>query len=148
MASQLPFDTLLSLAKDQVDAAVKHLGALNVARTNARRQFDMLMEYRQDYLVRLQTALATGMSASDCQNYQRFICTLDDAIAQQTNVLDTAEKQLAAGRLAWQEAQRRHNAYDALLKRDQMARNAVAAKREQNANDEFASRRQMRLADA
>lgn len=148
MASQLPFDTLLSLAKDQVDQTVKHLGALNVARTNARRQFDMLMEYRQDYLVRLQGSLASGMSASDCQNYQRFICTLDDAITQQSVVLETADKQLAAGRMAWQEAQRRYNAYDALLKRDQLARNAVLAKREQNANDEFSSRRSLRLADA
>lgn len=148
MASQLPLDTLLSLAKEGVDECVKRLGALNIARANASRQFDMLQDYRQDYLTRLQDAMSTGMAASDCQNYQRFIATLDDAIAQQSKVLEQADTQLATGRLAWQAAQRKYNAYDALLVRDKRARDQVESRREQRANDEFSSRRSRSLADA
>ena len=86
MPSQLPLDMLINLAKESTDEAARLLGRLSAERTNAERQLGMLQDYRQDYLERLQQAMTTGMSASDCHNYQRFIGTLDDAIGQQQNL--------------------------------------------------------------
>ena len=57
----------------------------------------MLQDYRHDYLERLQQAMTSGMSASDCHNYQRFIGTLDDAIVQQQGVLQQADENLNKG---------------------------------------------------
>ena len=148
MASTLPFDTLLELASEAVDAATKRLGAMTAMRANAQRQLDMLLDYRQDYLVRLQNMMAQGMASSDCQNYQRFISTLDSALQQQRDVLVRADEDLIVCREQWQQAQRKHNAFDALLVRDRRARQAVEARREQRATDEFAGRSAMRLANA
>ena len=140
MPSTLPFDTLLSLTQDAVDTATKRLGVTTTAHANAQRQLTMLQDYRQDYLVRLQRMMAQGMASSDCQNYQRFITTLDNALLQQNNVLANAEADLNQARELWQQAQRKHNAFDALLVRDQRARQAIEARREQRTTDEFASR--------
>lgn len=148
MASTLPFDTLLELAREAVDAATQRLGAMTTMRANAQRQLDMLLDYRQDYLLRLQNMMAQGMASSDCQNYQRFISTLDSALQQQRDVLVRADEDLAACREQWQHAQRKHNAFDALVVRDRRARQAVEARREQRVTDEFAGRSAMRLANA
>ena len=148
MASTLPLDTLLDLAKEAVDVATQRLGAATAARANAQRQMDMLQDYRQDYLIRLQNMMAQGMASSDCQNYQRFISTLDDALQQQRDVLHRADADLATCREQWQQAQRKHNAFDALMARNRRARQTIEARREQRATDEFAGRSAMRLANA
>ncbi len=118
MPSQLPLDMLINLAKESTDEAARLLGRLNAERTNAERQLSMLHDYRQDYLERLQQAMTSGMSASDCHNYQRFISTLDDAISQQQGVLRQADDNLAKGRLYWQQEKRKLNSYDALAQRE------------------------------
>ena len=148
MASTLPFDALLGLAQDALDVATKQLGATTAMRTNAQRQLDMLADYRQDYLVRLQDMMSQGMASSDCQNYQRFITTLDNALQQQRDVLLRADADLAQSREHWQQAQRKHNAFDTLQVRDRRARQAVEARREQRVTDEFAGRSALRLANA
>ncbi|AHV91791.1 flagellar export protein FliJ [Bordetella holmesii] len=140
MPSQLPLDMLISLAKDSTDEAARELGRLNAARSNAERQLTMLHDYRQDYLKRLQDAMVAGMPAADCHNYQRFIGTLDDAIGQQTNVLQKADMQLLQGRLDWQREKRKLSSFDTLAERDARSRAMTEARREQRANDEISAR--------
>ena len=94
---------LINLAKESTDEAARLLGRLSAERTNAERQLGMLQDYRHDYLERLQQAMTSGMSASDCHNYQRFIGTLDDAIVQQQGVLQQADENLNKGRLYYQQ---------------------------------------------
>ncbi|OZI74689.1 flagellar export protein FliJ [Bordetella genomosp. 12] len=140
MPSQLPLDMLISLAKDSTDEAARELGRLNAERGNAERQLSMLHDYRQDYLKRLQDAMIAGMPAADCHNYQRFIGTLDDAISQQTHVLQKADMQLMQGRLNWQREKRKLSSFDTLAERDARSRALTEARREQRANDEISAR--------
>lgn len=140
MPSQLPLDMLIGLAQDSTDAASRELGRLSAEHARAGQQLEMLQDYRQDYLKRLQDAMLAGMSAADCQNYQRFINTLDDAIRQQYNVLHQAEQRLAQARLHWQQEKRRLNSFDTLAQRDARSRALTEARREQRANDEISAR--------
>lgn len=140
MPSQLPLDMLINLAKESTDEAARLLGRLSAERSNAERQLAMLNDYRQDYLERLQQAMTSGMSASDCHNYQRFIGTLDDAIGQQQGVLRQADDNLSKGRLYWQQEKRKLNSYDALAQREMRAQAVVESRREQRANDEYSAR--------
>lgn len=140
MPSQLPLDMLINLAKESTDEAARLLGRLSAERSNAERQLSMLHDYRQDYLERLQQSMTSGMSASDCHNYQRFIGTLDDAIGQQQGVLRQAEDNLSKGRLYWQQEKRKLNSYDALAQREMRAQAVVESRREQRANDEYSAR--------
>lgn len=140
MASQLPLQTLIDLAREGADDAARELGQCNIKRDTADQQLGMLRDYRQDYLEKLQSAMQTGLTAADCHNYQRFIATLDDAIAQQVNVLQHAEQQLAVGRERWQQAQRKLNSFETLRERQARAQAQVDARREQRANDEYSAR--------
>jgi flagellar export protein FliJ len=140
MPSKLPLDTLIEMARDSTDKAARVLGELSAQRQHAARQLEMLREYRQDYLQRLQSALQSGLSAADCHNYQRFIATLDEAIAQQLVALERADAQLADGRLAWQREKRRLSSFDTLLGREQRAQAVRDMRREQRANDEYSNR--------
>jgi len=141
MPPDSPLNTLLELARESADEAARALGHCNRQREDAARQLTMLHDYRQDYLEKLQAAMQAGLPATDCRNYQRFITTLDAAIAQQTQVLSEADQQLAAGRGHWRATQRKVNAFTTLQTRAQAAYRQVLARREQRASDEFAARR-------
>ena len=84
--------------------------------------------------------MTSGMSASDCHNYQRFIGTLDDAIVQQQGVLQQADENLNKGRLYYQQEKRKLNSYDALAQRAQRAKLVAESRREQRLNDEYSAR--------
>ncbi len=140
MPSHLPLDTLIDLAKEHADTAARALGRLNRERQNAEKQLELLRDYRNDYLTRLQKIMLTGMTASDCHNYQRFITTLDDAIGQQVAALDALNVNLEKSRLHWQQQQRKLNAFDTLAQREAHAARIVAERREQRANDEHSTR--------
>jgi len=135
-----PLQTLIDLAHTEVDEAARELGRRNNQRETAERQLHMLRDYRQDYLEKLQVAMQTGLSAADCHNYQRFITTLDDALAQQTGVLQHAEQQVLAGRACWQQAQRKLNSFEALHQRKAQAQARINVRREQRVNDEHCAR--------
>jgi flagellar FliJ protein len=130
---------LLELAQKRTDDATRRLGHLNKAKLNAEQQLSMLYDYRQDYLNRLQDAMSQGMSAADCQNYQRFIATLDDAISQQSTVAAKADTQLEGGRTMWQQERRKLNSFDALAQREQRSLAITEGRREQRDNDEYAA---------
>lgn len=147
MPSQLPLDTLISLAQDSTNDAARALGRLNAKRNHTEQQLTMLRDYRQDYLQRLQHAMQSGMSAADCHNYQRFIATLDDAISQQMTVLRQADNHLLQGRTHWQQEKRRLNAFDALAQREVRTRAMQESRHEQRANDEFSCRMVRRQTD-
>jgi len=135
-----PLDTLTDLAREAADEAARALGRCNHQREAARQQLTLLRDYRQDYLEKLQTAMQTGLPASDCHNYQRFIATLDAAIAQQTQVVADADQQLTAGRGLWRAARCKLNAFETLHTRAHRARMQAHARREQRTSDEYAAR--------
>jgi len=140
MAKQLPLQTLIDLARAEVDEAAHELALRNGQRDSAERQLAALRDYRQDYLEKLQAAMKTGLAAADCHNYQRFIATLDDAIAQQVNLLQHIAQQAQAARARWQQAQRKQNSFETLQIRDAHAQARIEARREQRSNDEYAAR--------
>ena len=140
MPSHLPLDMLIDLAKDNADEAARALGRLNQERQHAEKQLTLLRDYRNDYLTRLQKTMISGMTASDCHNYQRFITTLDEAIGQQIAALDALNVNFEKSRLHWQQQQRKLNAFDTLAQREARAARVVADRREQRASDEHAAR--------
>jgi len=148
MPPDSPVNTLLELARDASDEAARTLGRCNRQREDAAQQLKQLRDYRQDYLEKLQAAMQAGLPATDCRNYQRFITTLDAAIAQQAQVLVDADRQLAAGRGHWRATQRKVNAFATLQTRAQAAYAQVLARREQRASDEFAARQHVARSDA
>ncbi|MCK9512042.1 MAG: flagellar export protein FliJ [Pigmentiphaga sp.] len=140
MPQPKPLDTLLGLARDQLDDATRQLGGLQNVRLGAARQLEQLEGYLADYRSRLQDAVQQGLSAAGWQNYQRFIGVLEGAIAEQRNVLQQAEGQLAQGQRHWQQQKRRLSSFDALAERQQRQELLLAGRREQKAADDYSIR--------
>ncbi|MCM2971608.1 flagellar export protein FliJ [Larsenimonas suaedae] len=133
-------DTLIDLATNNRDSAAQHLGKLRQTKQSSQEQLDTLLQYRDEYRQKLDDAMKRGMSMNELQNYQRFIASLDQAIAQQENALKNCDQRVNQGVKHWQQQQQRLNSFDALATRRNEERELVAKKYEQRLSDEFASR--------
>ena len=141
MTKYLPLDTLIELAQTKTDEATRSLGLLQTAQTSATGKLDMLLQYRREYLERLQVQMRAGVAAAELRNFQHFIDTLDIAIEQQRAVTLQAESRLATGRSDWRHSKRRLTSFDTLADRARQQALIALAKREQKDNDERTSRR-------
>jgi flagellar FliJ protein len=138
MASHASLETLIGLAKNQMEAAYRQIQQLMNDRRDAERQLQALQSYRHDYALRLQSASEGGLSASNYHNFRRFIATLDDAITQQNKVMAQIESRLLGGRQEWNAQKRRLNSYETLLERDARAQKYRENRDEQRSSDEIA----------
>jgi len=132
-------DTLVDLARQAVEKAGLHLRRLTDERLGAEQQLAMLHSYRQDYMLRLQNTIENGVSASNYQNFRRFIETLDAAILQQNKALAHMEGRIRDSQRHWNERQRQLNAYEALATRRQCLVRERQARAEQRLYDEAAA---------
>lgn len=132
--SALPI--LIDLSKNSADQAAKELQELAQARTQADSQLEMLQSYRQDYVLRMQQAGSTGLSASNYHNFRRFISTLDDAIALQNKSIKQLEIKLDGQRQNWLQEKRRLNSYETLRERYHSQQRIIDNRNEQRRNDE------------
>ncbi len=140
MPSKLPLATLIELAQNKTDEATRRLGQLQTAHTSAADKLDLLQQYRQEYLDRLQTHLQDGVAAAHLRNFQQFIGTLDAAIEQQRAVTSQADSRLALGRSDWQHNKGRLNSFDTLAQRVHQQEMVALNRREQRDSDERTAR--------
>ncbi len=136
MSKYTALNFLTELAQTHSADAGRTLRQLADTRHNAQRQLDSLREYQQDYAERLAHCLRTGSSASNYQNFQRFIATLETAIKQQNSVLDSLEHKLSDARCHWITRRHRLRAYQALLARRQQQQQLNTLRAEQGMCDE------------
>lgn len=144
MQHTLPLAMLIELTQTKTDDSTRRLGQLQSAQTSAQEKLNMLMEYRHEYCVRMQAQMQDGIPATQWQNFQHFITTLDGAIEQQRTVVAQALTRLAQGRADWQHQKRRLNSFGTLAERVRQQQAVVLNRREQRDSDEHAAR-QFRL---
>lgn len=141
MTSTSALLTLIDLANKASDEAAKRLAAALRAHEDAKQKLDLLLQYRGDYAERCQTGLATGMGATQFNNYQVFMQKLDHAIAGQDKVVVDALHRVDQARAAWCACEQKKMSFSTLNDRaikEQAHRQAI---REQKQSDEFANRR-------
>ena len=140
MAKTSALDTLIDLATDDRDAAAVKLGQLRQDHLQTEQKLEALLGYHAEYQRRLDEAMTLGMSIATLQNYQRFIASLEHAIAAQRGAVDQSERRIEHGNEDWRARQKRLNSYDVLAVRRREAAEKAEARREQRQTDEFASR--------
>ena len=141
MATSSAIDTLIELATKETDEAAKRLGRAVRAGDEAEQKLAMLLQYREDYMARLQANLLSGLCAAGCRNFQLFLAKLDDAIAGQQKIVQDAQKRLNNERSAWQGSERKRMSYDTLAQRALKQQQLKETKRDQKQTDEFAARK-------
>ncbi|MFT4190104.1 MAG: flagellar export protein FliJ [Comamonas sp.] len=147
MPETTPLDTLITRAGQRTDDALQALGLAQRRCTQARQQLGALSDYRHDYQSRLQDAMATGLDTGRYRNYVSFLDSLDQAIAQQQGVLDSAQQQFAQCQRQWIEEKRALEAYATLAQRRARQASVIAQRREQKTLDEYAQRLHARHAE-
>lgn len=140
MGKPTPLHTLAGLAQDDTDDAARELGRLQGLCTQAGRQLQALVQYRDEYRARMQAIAADGMRAERWHDFAAFVASLDAAIRQQTEAVARAESDLKAARANWQHNKRRVHAFDTLIARADARAQRILLRHEQRASDEYAAR--------
>lgn len=140
MAKPFSLQLLLELTQDKTDEATRKLGQLIAEETGSRERLKLLEGYRAEYLEKFREAQTNGLSPQGWQNYVSFIGRLDEAVAQQLQIVESAAKKTADGQQSWIEENRQMKALDTLAQRHQQKEIAKENKAEQKMLDEFSSR--------
>jgi flagellar protein FliJ len=140
MSTPFSLQPLVHLAQQNNDAATKKLGQLNQQHQTAQEKLEALQQYRKDYQLKFQEEAKAGMSPVDMKNFQDFIGRLDQAIQQQTAVIEKTRNNVQTGRTELMDATRKMKSFDTLAQRHVDSEKKIEAKNEQRMQDEFTGR--------
>jgi flagellar FliJ protein len=140
MSRTPPWDRLKELAEKKRDAQAQRLGALTRERDEARQRLAMLVTYRTEYQSRLSEASSQGIDLTRLRNYQAFLAQLERAIAQQTDVVAQADRDVDGARAQWTHERQRVESFNALDERHHTSAARSEQRRAQKLTDEWAAR--------
>jgi flagellar FliJ protein len=141
MANPSALHTLIDLANKETDEAAKKLGAALQAGEEAEQKLELLMQYRDDYAVRCQSTLTSGISTTQLNNFQVFMQKLEHAIAGQQKVVADARQRVDQARAAWQACEQKKMSFVTLADRASKESTRRELWLDQKQNDEHAARR-------
>ena len=141
MATPSALHTLIDLANKETDEAAKRLGAAQCVCEEADQKLDLLLQYRNDYALRCQSNMASGISATHFHNFQVFMQKLDHAIAGQQKVVGDARHRAEQARIAWLACEQKKMSFVTLADRADKESARRELWRDQKQNDEHAARR-------
>jgi flagellar FliJ protein len=107
---------------------------------DAAAKLQELERYLSEYQGQLTQRAGKGMGVMELRDYQAFLARLNEAIRQQTAVVQRAAAERDAERLRWQEAARRAKAIDHVVDQWQLQERKAGDRREQIEIDERAQR--------
>ncbi len=129
-----------SAAKKRDQSAQKLKSALT-RRVDAQRKLDALLQYRDDYVVKLDNAQRNGIGADGLRNYRAFLANLERAIEQQSALIATMQTDVGFAQTDWAHTQRHVDSLQTIDARRAEVVDQVEARRDQKLTDEFALRR-------
>ncbi|KMY85952.1 Flagellar protein FliJ [Candidatus Paraburkholderia calva] len=140
MSKNLPINTLIELAQEELDAATKKLGKLQQERNDVEAQLNSLVNYRNEYHARFTASAQQGTTAQTLRNFQVFVDMLDAAINQQRAMLVIADQRIEAAKPEWRQKKQKVGSYEILAARGEAVLAKQAARVEQRQSDEHAAR--------
>ena len=139
MSKRFPLEVVMDLTRKQADAAAAALAQLRAKERAAAETLQMLETCRQDYHCRLERASQAGIGNEQWRNYHEFLSKIDQAIAQQKEVLAKCSIQSQAGLHEWQLARIKLKSFDVLYERHQRGEAQRESRIEQRDQDEHSA---------
>ena len=130
---------LLKQAREARNSAAKTVADALVWRDNSRQKFDMLNQYRSDYLTHLENEFGQVAKVSVLSQHTAFVGKLEEAIDQQTRDMEFREQALESARLRLMDCERRIRSLQLYVERLLRTEALKENRREQKAMDEFAA---------
>lgn len=140
MTSTTDWRRLKELAEERRDRMAQRLAEAAARRDAARQKLELLVDYRRDYDARLAQSAGAGIDAAKLRSYRSFLANLEQAIAQQADVLAAAQQHVAAAEAEWRVEQRQVDSFRVLDERRAASAVRAAARTEQKLIDEIATR--------
>ena len=131
---------LVDLAHQKNDEATRKFGQIVQQQQAAQIKLHTLEQYREDYQTQLQRAVKNGITQISLRNFQDFIRRLDEAVAQQRNVIEQIRLSMNAGRNELANSQRKMKSFDTLAQRHLESEKKLEEKLEQRQQDEHTGR--------
>ena len=133
------FATLIQVAEAKTGDATIKLVQLNARLTESEQKRVVLVNYRDEYRARLDTATMRGAPMGEMSNFRDFLAKLDEAVVQQEAAVAFWRDQMDSAHGRWQTERRSLLSFTTLgARRDLVARKA-RARQEQKQQDEFAA---------
>jgi len=117
--------------------AAKALGEAHQRLQEAQAQLQQLNIYRQEYNDRFHQFSHNSPGPQRLLDYQAFMAKLNEAVAQQTVAIETAERSLHEVKQFWLAKRGRSKALDGVLNGYLAAEAREAERKEQRANDDL-----------
>ncbi|MFZ1547110.1 MAG: flagellar export protein FliJ [Candidatus Nitrotoga sp.] len=140
MTKLFSMQPLVHLAHQKNDDATRKFGQIIQQQQAAQTKLHTLEQYRKDYQTRLQQAVKNGITQISLRNFQDFIRRLDEAVAQQRNVIEQIRLSMNAGRNELANSQRKMKSFDTLAQRHLESEKKLEEKLEQRQQDEHTGR--------
>ena len=133
------FATLIQVAEAKTGDATIKLVQLNARLTESEQKRVVLVNYRDEYRARLDTATMRGAPMGEMSNFRDFLAKLDEAVVQQEAAVAFWRDQIESAHGRWQTERRSLLSFTTLgARRDLVARKA-RDRQEQKQQDEFAA---------
>ena len=133
------FATLIQVAEAKTGDATIKLVQLSARLTESEQKRVVLVNYRDEYRARLDTATMRGAPMGEMSNFRDFLAKLDEAVVQQEAAVAFWRDQIESAHGRWQTERRSLLSFTTLgARRDLVARKA-RDRQEQKQQDEFAA---------
>ncbi len=123
----------------------EHLAASERLLNGCEQKLNELIGYRDDYTKGFAIRAGQGMGARELADYQAFMSKLNEAIAQQSDIVDRARIDRDAQRKLWQEAAQRSKALTHVIDNWDQQEQRELSRREQVESDQRAQRPRMQV---
>ncbi len=140
MNNSTALDTLQMLARRETDGAARRLSTAIEQRGSARQKLDMLVALRSEYESRLQRQSGEGLSIAAIRNFHAFMEKIDQAIAGQVRLEESATARVEQANIGWQSKKRAEKKWEILGLRSERAAQLKAQRQDRKLMDEYASR--------
>jgi flagellar FliJ protein len=128
------------VAEQRRDASASSLARQVTRAKEAQQKLQVLLEYRQDYRTRFETASRTGMRGEWLRNYQKFLSNLEQAITLQTDAMTALQQEIAEKKKQVDHEQRRAESFRIIADQRSDAADMRERRRQQRLQDEMATR--------
>lgn len=129
------------IVEDTERRLAEHYAAAKRLLQTSEQKLQELHSYRDDYTRGFARRAGGGMGARELVDYQAFMLRLNEAIKQQSQVVQSARGECEAQRRRWQAAAQRAKALGHVIENWQQEELRAANRREQRETDERAQRR-------
>ena len=141
MAPSDRFKPIHKLASQRERKAAAELGESIRQRDAAAQRLDELKQYLQEYLERFNRSARNGLSSNQVIEYQVFIGKLENAIAQQEEIVAQSRQALDSTKQHWRGRYTKSKAMENAIDRMRLAERKADQKQEQDESDERSQRK-------